>query len=252
MKAEIRKYQRISRIDPENMNEKRREELILKNAPLVKAVAERLAVRLPPHISREELISAGIIGLFDALKKFDTDKGIKFRTYAEFRIKGAMLDELRKMDWVSRSVRKDIHRIEGAMINLGSKLGREPEDFEVAQEIGVDLDCYHRMTTRAQGAGLLSLEDVMADDTLPKFLNHTSTAPSPLDELKIKEIKKIISDAISKLTEKEQRIISLYYYDELTLKEIATILNLTESRISQIHSKVIIKLRAKLRSYYES
>jgi len=251
MRAGIKKYQQVSRYDKENGNERTREELILEYAPLVKYIAERMAMRLPPHLSKDELMSAGIIGLFDAVDKFDDSKGIKFRTYAERRIRGAIIDELRKMDWVSRSVRKDMHRIENASKALELKLGREPEDIEVAQGLGIDIESYYEMIHRASGAGLLSLDEIMVDGTTTKLTMRASGDPSPLDELKIKELKDIIANALATFPKKEQLVISLYYYNELTLKEIAEVLGLTESRISQIHSKVILKLRIKLRAYYK-
>jgi RNA polymerase sigma factor for flagellar operon FliA len=250
MRAGVKKYQLASQAEQENKDEKLKEELVLKYAPLVKNIAERMAIRLPPNISKEELIGPGVLGLFDAIEKFDSTREIKFQTYANLRIKGAILDELRKMDWISRSIRRNIHRIENAMRSLELKLGREPDEFEVAEEMGVDIDSYHRMTMKAQGAGLLSLDEIMPDGKAPKLSRQVSDVPSPFDNLKIKESKKIISKALSKLSKKEQLVMSLYYYDELTLKEIAKVLNLTESRISQIHSKVIIKLRVKLKSYY--
>jgi len=250
MRAGVKKYQQASQAEQENKDEKLKEELVLKYAPLVKNIAERMAIRLPPNICKEELIGPGVLGLFDAIEKFDSTREIKFQTYANLRIKGAILDELRKMDWISRSIRRNIHRIEDAMRSLELKLGREPDDFEVAEEMGVDIDSYHRMTMKAQGAGLLSLDEIMPDGKAPKLSRQVSDVPSPFDKLKIKESKKIISKALSKLSKKEQLVMSLYYYDELTLKEIAKVLNLTESRISQIHSKVIIKLRVKLKSYY--
>jgi RNA polymerase sigma factor for flagellar operon FliA len=252
MNPGVKKYQQSSRIDQKKVDEKLRDELILEYAPLVKEIAERMAIRLPPNISKDELISGGILGLFDAIDKFDSEKGIKFRTYAQSRIKGAILDELRKMDWVSRSVRRDIHRIEATMRSLELKLEREPKDIEVAEEMGVDIDSYHKMTVRAQGANLLSLDEFMPDGFTQKLAKQASDAPSPFDEFKIKELKSAISKALSKLSEKEQMVMSLYYFDELTLKEIAKVLDLTESRICQIHSKILIKLRVKLKSYYDS
>lgn len=251
MKSEINKYQRILNIGQGRVDAKPREDLVIKYAPLVKYIADRMAIRLPPNISRDELISAGTVGLLDALDKFDSEMGIKFQTYAEHRIKGAILDELRKTDWIPRSIRKDIHRIEDAITAIKSRLGREPDDFEVAQEIGIDIDSYYRMIGGAQSIGLLSLDQIMPDGSVPKFAKQISNTPSPFDELKIKEVKNIISEALLSLPKKEQLVISLYYYDELTLNEIARVLGLTESRISQIHSKAIITLRAKLRSYNE-
>ncbi|MBW2245633.1 MAG: FliA/WhiG family RNA polymerase sigma factor [Deltaproteobacteria bacterium] len=251
MRAGVKKYQQAFQAEQGNKDEKLREELILKYAPLVKNIAERMAIRLPPNICKEELVGPGIMGLFDAIEKFDSSRQIKFQTYANLRIKGAILDELRKMDMISRSIRKNIHRIENAMRSLELKLGREPEDFEIAEEMGVDIDSYYKMTMKAQGAGLLSLDEIMPDGTTPKLSRQVSDTLSPFDKLKIKESKKIISKALSKLSKKEQLVMSLYYYDELTLKEIAKVLDLTESRISQIHSKIIIKLRIKLKSYYK-
>jgi len=249
MRIGIQRYQRIFNIDQRKIDKDLREDLILSYAPLVKYIAERIAIRLPSNISKEELISAGTVGLLDALDRFEPEMGIKFQTYAEHRIKGAILDELRKMDWFPRSVRKDIHKIEHAITALKSRNGREPEDSEIAEEMRIDIDSYYRIITRARGVTLLSLDETLPDGTTPKFAKQASDMPSPLDELTIKELKKIISEALAQLSKKEQLVISLYYYDELTLKEIAKILDLTESRISQIHSKAIIKLRAKLRTY---
>ncbi len=250
MTAQINKYSQAIKTNKGFKDTKTREELILEYAPLVKYIADRMAIRLPPNVSREEMMSAGILGLYDALDKFDSEKGFKFQTYAEHRIKGAMLDELRKMGWASRSVMKDVHRIENAFNTLTGRLGREPRDFEIAQEMGVDIDSFNRMTIRAQGIGLLSLDEIMPDGTVPKFAERISNTPSSFDELELKELKDIISKAILGLTKKEQLVVSLYYYDELTLKEIGKVLNLTESRVSQIHSKTILKLRLKLKSYY--
>jgi len=252
MKARINKCQRIFDIDELRLAAGRTEELAIKYAPLVKHIAARMAIRVPPNISREELLSAGMVGLLDALDKFDSDKGIRFKTYAWYRIKGAILDALRKMDWVPRSVRKDIHRIEDAIATLNSRLGREPDDFEIAHEIGVDIDSYHKMLSRAQHVRLLSLDKVLLEGSAPAFTQPATDTPSAFDALKVKELKNIISKVLAELSQKEQLVMSLYYYEELTLKEIAHILRLTESRISQIHSKAIIRLRAKLKSYDES
>jgi RNA polymerase sigma factor for flagellar operon FliA len=251
MKAGIKKYQEVAPVTTEDTDLKRREDLILKYAPLVKKIAERMAMRLPPHISKDELIGPGIIGLFDAIEKFDSTKGIQFRTYANLRIKGAILDELRKMDWISRSVRRNINRLEDAIRALELKLDRAPKDDEIAEEMGLDMDSYYKMISKSCGVNLLSLDELMLDGSTPKISKQVSDVPSPFDDLKIKEIKSFISKAITTLSKKEQLVMSLYYYDELTLKEIAKVLDLTESRISQIHSKAIIRLRVKMRAYFE-
>ena len=251
MRPGINKYQHSICIEQGKLNEKTRDELVLKHAHLVKYIADRIAIKLPPNISKEELISAGIVGLLDSLDKFDSEMGIKFQTYAEHRIKGAILDELRKMDWIPRSIRKNIHWIESAMTATRSRLGREPEDFEVAQEMGIDIDSYYKIIGKSRGVGILSLDEVMPDGTTPKFARQASDIPSPFDELKIKELKQTLSKAISTLSKKEQLVLSLYYYEELTLKDIAKVLGLTESRVSQVHTKAIIRLRTKLRSFHE-
>jgi RNA polymerase sigma factor for flagellar operon FliA len=178
--------------------------------------------------------------------------GIKFKTYAEHRIRGAMLDELRKMDWIPRSVRKEIQRIEEAIFTLESRLRREPEDFEIAEQMGVELEEYFEIIRRGAGVGLLSLDEMLSEGKSPAAMVQLSEERSPLEELKKEEMKHVMADAIRKLSEKEQIVISLYYYDELTLKEIAEVLDLTESRICQIHTKAILRLRARLRSFYSS
>jgi RNA polymerase sigma factor for flagellar operon FliA len=251
MKANIQRYQQAFDRDQGKAEAGVREDLIVKYAPVVKYVVDRMAIRFPPNITKDELISAGIIGLLDALDKFDPEMGIKFQTYAEYRIKGAILDELRKMDWLPRSVRKDIHRLEDAIGAFRMRVGRDPEDIEVAQEMNIDIHSYYRMVNRARGVDLLSLDETLPDGSTPRFTAQASGLPSPFDELEIKEVKGVISQALSQLSQKEQLVISLYYYEELTLKEIAKVLNLTESRISQIHTKAIVKLRAKLRTYYK-
>lgn len=251
MNRGLKLYQAAACLDPVHSEAKEREALILEYAPLVKKIVERMAIRLPASISKEELVSAGIMGLFDALDKFDAAKGIKFETYASLRVKGAILDELRKMDWVSNSVRRDMHKIENAMRALEIRLGRDPEDAEVAEELGLNVESYHHLLSRVSGAGLMSLDQVMPDGNTLRITRLASESDSPQDALARKELKSIVAQALKQLPLKEQMVMSLYYFDELTLKEIAQVLNLTESRISQIHSKVIIKLRTKLRAYYE-
>jgi RNA polymerase sigma factor FliA len=239
-------------MDEDGVYGKPREDLIVKYTPLIRYIAERIAMRLPPSILKDELLSAGVVGLLDALDKFKQDMGIKFKTYAEHRIRGAMLDELRKMDWIPRSVRKEIQRIEEAILTLESRLRREPEDFEIAREMGVELEEYFEIIRRGAGVGLLSLDEMLSEGKSPGAMVQLSEERSPLEELKKEELKKVMAEAIRKLSEKEQMVISLYYYDELTLKEIAEVLGLTESRICQIHTKAILRLRARLRSFYSS
>jgi RNA polymerase sigma factor for flagellar operon FliA len=250
MKAMIDRYRYAKRNEKEFIDRSDRDELIRKHAPLVKFIAERFSIRLPAHISVEELISAGTMGLFDAINNFDSSKGIKFKTYATYRIKGAILDELRRLDWVPRSVRRDIHKFEKAVNDAWNKHGREPDDIEIAQELGVDSKQYFKMLQRAQGLRLISADEIKSDGANSIYDKIATEKPSQFDEYRKKELGYIIAKTLKKLTKKEQLVISLYYYDELTLKEIAAVLGLTESRISQIHSKVIISLRSKLKPQY--
>ena len=248
--SEINRYLEASQMNFEEDKTRRREELIMTYAPLVKFIAERMAIRMPPHISKDDLTSAGIIGLFDAIDNFDSSRGIKFETYAFYRIKGAILDEMRRLDWIPRSVRKEVQEIEVAITAIRVKLGRDPEDHEIALELGVSLESYFKMIDKAKGINLMSLDESLTGSSDTAVNKMKSKTPSPLDELNKNEVKRVIADALSKLSEKEQLVVSLYYFDELTLKEIARVMGLTESRISQVHSKAIITLRAKLKSYY--
>jgi RNA polymerase sigma factor for flagellar operon FliA len=250
--AEINRYVETSQINLKEEAAKHREELIMKYAPLVKYVADRLAIRMPSHISKDDMTSAGIIGLFDAIENFDPDRGIKFETYAFYRIRGAVLDEMRKLDWIPRSVRKEIQQIEAAITAVRMKLGRDPEDHEIAGEMGVSIESYFIMMNKAHGVNLLSLDEPMMGSSVTAVNKMESKTPSPFDELDKNELKEVIAGALSNLHEKERMVVSLYYFDELTLKEIAQVMGLTESRISQIHTKAIITLRAKLKTYFGS
>lgn len=239
------------------MDDRERKALIIQYAPLVKFLASRMAMRVPPSVSLDDLISSGIMGLLDAIDKFDPSRDVQFKTYAEFRIRGAMLDELRNMDWVPRSTRKKIHEMERAIAASEGKLGRPTEDFEIAEEMGVDLDTYYQILNKARGVELFRLDEYIKDDrnnteSRKSFKSLMQGQDDPGQHIMVQELKRVVAEAIKTLSGKEQMVISLYYYDELTLKEIGQIMGLTESRISQIHTKSIIKLRAKLNSYHET
>lgn len=239
---------------PPSPEGKNREEMILKYTPLIKYIAHRLAMRLPPHVSVEDLMSAGVIGLMDALNKFDPEKKVQFKTYAEFRIKGAMLDELRSLDWVSRSVRQKAAQLEKACQTLEKKRGRAAEDEEVAQEMGLSLDSYYTLVNEVNGVFLLDIENVrhkipkLPEEDLINLLTDDQEK-QPLHLLGLEELKKVLAEAVEELSPKEKTVISLYYYEELTLKEIGEVMGFTESRICQIHAKSILKLKTKIRSY---
>ena len=229
----------------------KRERLIMEYAPLVKYIANRIAMRLPPHIDVNDLINAGIIGLIDAIEKFDPSKEVKFKTYAEIRIKGAILDELRSMDWIPRSIRKVINKLVNAYHELEQQLGRPAKDEEIAELLGLQMEEFYKILKHSAGAPLISL-DVMVDhddkrrDILSCLVDPKST--DAFGVLGLGELKDSIAGAIDDLPEKEKQVVALYYYDELTMKEIGEVLDLTESRVSQIHTKAILRLRVRVTS----
>ena len=232
----------------------KRQELIVKYTPLIKYIANRIAIRLPSHIDIEDIVNTGVLGLMDAIEKFDPTRGVKFETYAEFRIKGAILDELRALDWVPRSVRKIATWLDTANASLEKKLGRPAYDEELAEAMDIEVDKLHELLSRAGGISLLSLEMVINKNDgkrpLMDFLSAKDDQ-NPVESMKLEEMRDIVADCIELLPEKEKLVVSLYYYDELTMKEIGSVLKLTESRVSQIHTKAVMRLRGKLRRTLE-
>ncbi|MBI4666551.1 MAG: FliA/WhiG family RNA polymerase sigma factor [Nitrospinae bacterium] len=228
--------------------------LILEYSPLIKYIAHRLAVRLPPHVELDDLISSGVIGLIDAIEKFNPDKETQFKTYAEIRIRGAMLDELRSQDWVPRSVRQKATNLSSAYAKLEQSLGRPAEDDEVAQSMGVSMEEFYDLLHQAAGQAILSVEDLGGvdkdgekRDIMEVLAGTKATDPETLARLE--EVRTIIAKSIDMLPEKERLLVSLYYYEELTMKEIGEVLGITESRVSQLHTKAVMRLRAKLRKF---
>ena len=226
-----------------------RERLIVEYAPLVKYIANRIAMRLPPHIEVSDLINAGVIGLIDAIEKFDPDKEVKFKTYAEIRIRGAILDELRSMDWIPRSIRKVINKLVNAYHELEQQLGRPAKDEEIAELLGLQMEEFYKLLKHSAGAPLISLDVMVDHDDKRRDILSCLVDPKTTDAfgvLGLNELKDSIAGAIDDLPEKEKQVVSLYYYDELTMKEIGEVLNLTESRVSQIHTKAILRLRVRI------
>jgi RNA polymerase sigma factor for flagellar operon FliA len=232
-----------------------RDELILNYSPLVKYVAGRLASSLPQTVDTADLISYGIFGLIDAIEKFDPGRAIKFETYAISRIKGAIIDELRAMDWVPRSVRSRAREIEGAYVKLENELRRVPSDQEVADHMGVTLKEFQDILAKLSYTSVVSFEELWVGGERDDNQNAVSsirddTAEDPVAIFESAEIKDILAGAIDKLPERERTVIALYYYEGLTLKEIGTVLGVTESRVSQLHTKAVLRLRAKLHSVH--
>ena len=230
-----------------------REEVIKRYSPMIKYVANRIAMRLPPHIEVDDLISVGVLGLMDAISKYDSSRGAKFKTYAEFRVRGAILDELRAMDWVPRSIRQKASNVDKVVQELQAKLSRSPEDEEVAEEMGISLDQFHDTLNETKSIPVFSLEDLGIakesgeQQSLLDCLAGKADA-DPQTQIRLIELKEIIAKAIDALPEKERLMVSLYYYEELTMKEIGAVLEITESRVSQIHSKAVYRLRTKLKA----
>jgi len=234
---------------------KPKEEVILKYAPLIKYIANRIASKLPLHIDIQDLINSGVLGLIDAIEKFDPDKGVKFETYAEYRIKGAILDSLRAMDWVPRSVRKVATLLENTYADLEKKLGRPATDEEMAEAMEVGVDKFHKLISRVSHVSMVSLEKDPKNTSskhslLDRLMDENSETPS--QKLDNEELRTVLSQHIERLPEKERIVISYYYYSDMTMKEIGRKLSLTESRVSQIHTKAVLRLRGKLRKFYFS
>lgn len=208
--------------------------------PLVKSVATRLAIGLPTHVDRDDLLSSGFFGLLDAIDRYDTERKNKFETYAGMRIRGAMLDYLRANDWIPVTVRKKIRAYEGAVAKLENELGRPAEDGEIAAALSISLEELHSLISRLQVVSLLSLDEYM------RMERPDSTQGTPGDNVEAEAVRDALAQAIDRLPDKERLVVSLYYYDELTLKEISRIMNLTEARISQMHTKAVLRLRGSL------
>ena len=228
-----------------------RDKFIRQYMPLVKYVAGKVAVGLPASVEFDDLVGYGQFGLLDAINKYDPAKGVKFKTYAVTRIRGAIFDELRQIDWVPRSVRQKSREIEDAIVSLESRLGRTATDSEIAGSLNMSEDEYHRTVMKVSGTSVLSLNDVWyaGDDNDNMSIGNNIESPSSLNPDVIaerEEIKKVIAQAISELPEKEKMVIVLYYHEDLTFKEIGEVLEVSESRISQLHTKANNKISAKI------
>jgi RNA polymerase sigma factor for flagellar operon FliA len=252
----LKKYIQYSPLQERENSAGERERLVTEYAPLVKTIAGRLALKLPKHISMDDLISAGIMGLLDAIEKFNKEKGVEFRSYAEFRVRGAMIDELRAMDWVPRSIRKNTKRLEEAYTRVEREKMRPAKDEEVAEELGLDLEAFYRLLDETKGVSLISEEEcvnlVAQDGAVEWKTPHSGRAVTPLDSLRLTEVREVISESIERLPTNEQTVVALYYYEELTMKEIGEVMGYTESRVSQLHTKAVIRLRSSLRGYFEA
>ena len=233
---------------PEPFDRENREQIITDYVPLVKFVAHRISSRLPSHVELDDLIHSGILGLMDAIEKFEPARNIKFKTYAELRIKGAILDGLRDLDWVPRSLRRKKKDIENAYHLLEQQMGRAATDEEVAVHLGITLDELHKSLDDLKGVTLGTFVEVGEDGEGESIISFVPDpdAEDPHHTFQAAELKEILQVAMDVLPKKEKFVVQLYYFDELTMKEIGTLLNITESRVSQLHTKAMLRLRGKL------
>jgi RNA polymerase sigma factor for flagellar operon FliA len=217
-------------------------------APLVKRIAHHMIARLPGSVEADDLIQVGMIGLMDALNRYEEMPGAQFETYAQQRIRGAMLDELRQMDWLPRGARRNMRQIEAAINALQQRLGRSPAEVEIAGELGVPIDDYHHMLLDARGAQLVHYED-FTDGEDGNFLerNCADDSADPLASLLDGDLRQALIGAIGNLPEREKTLMGLYYEQELNFKEIGAVLGVSESRVCQIHSQAVARLRARLK-----
>lgn len=227
-----------------------REKIILEYAPLVKVVAGRLSMYLGYNVEYEDLVSYGIFGLIDAIDKFDSLKEVKFETYASLRIRGAILDQIRKMDWIPRTIRQKQKKIDAVIREVETQKGRPATDEEIAAGLGISDSEYMKWQSQMKITGVISLNEYLEQGSeIPSDRHASGQFDSPEKAIEQSELAKVLKDSLTLLTEKERKVIELYYYEELTLKEISHILEVTESRISQLHTKALQKMKTKMGDY---
>ena len=227
------------------------DELLLEQLPQVKYIARRIHERLPQHVPFDDLLHAGILGLIDAMHKYDASKNVRFASYAKFRIRGAILDSLREMDWSPRDLRRKSRRLEAVMQQLQAELGRSASEPELAQAMGMSLDEFQHLLDEIRGLEVGSLQIESLEDGRETDLSETLPGPADQDPLTLSmrsERRQMLADAIARLPRREQQVLALYYQEELTMKEVGTVLGVGESRVSQIHSMAVARLRSLLSS----
>jgi RNA polymerase sigma factor FliA len=230
-------------------NDAERDRILMEQLPQVRYIARRIHERLPRHVPFEDLVHAGVLGLIDALNKFDLSKHVQFSSYAKFRIRGAILDSLRELDWSPRELRRKGRLVDSTYFELSGKLGRAPNENEIAQEMGIGLSELQSLLAELDGLELGSLRvESPRDGKEEDLTDYVPSKPeeTPFFQCLRSEMKQLLANAISELPEKEQRVLALYYYEELTMKEVGAALGIGESRVSQIHSLAMVRLRTRL------
>ena len=233
-----------------NPTQEMREQIIIEYAPLVKIVAGRLSMYLGGNVEYEDLVSYGVFGLIDAIDKFDTNKDVKFETYASLRIRGSILDQIRKMDWIPRTVRQRQRKIDEAIKSLEARTGKTPTDEMLSEELGVSGEELLSWQSQLKVTNVVSLNEFVESGNEPVMdAKGNFRFAQPEEVIAETELKRMLKDAMQLLTEKEQKVILLYYYEDLTLKEISRVLEVSESRISQLHTKALQKMKKKMGPY---
>ncbi|RME34722.1 MAG: RNA polymerase sigma factor FliA [Gammaproteobacteria bacterium] len=244
--SDLASYRETARID----EPPKEEDLVLRHAPLVKRIAYHLMTRLPPCVQVDDLIQAGMIGLLEAARNYDAGQGASFETYAGIRIRGSMLDEIRKGDWAPRSLHRKVREIAQTVASIEAEQGRDARDAEVAERLGMTLDDYHQTLQAASTQRIFSLEDVAgSDERMSQGLSDT--IPGPLESTENDDFRRGLARAIAGLPERERLVMSLYYDEELNLREIGEVLGVSESRVCQIHAQALIRIRARMRDFVE-
>ncbi|MCI9416470.1 MAG: FliA/WhiG family RNA polymerase sigma factor [Eubacterium sp.] len=229
-----------------------REQIILEYAPLVKVVAGRLSMYLGYNVEYDDLVGYGIFGLIDAIDKYDSQKDVKFETYASLRIRGSILDQIRKMDWIPRTVRQKQKKLDEAVKQIEMRTGKTATEEEIALELNISEEELAVWQSQLKITNIVSLNEYVEQGSEPAMdARNNSHFIQPEEQIQEDELKKVLKDTLELLTEKERKVIELYYYEELTLKEISKVLEVTESRISQLHTKALLKMRKKMGSYMD-
>ncbi|MCR4842447.1 MAG: FliA/WhiG family RNA polymerase sigma factor [Eubacterium sp.] len=235
-----------------NPTKDNREKIILQYAPLVKIVAGKLCMYLGGNVEYDDLVSYGVFGLIDAIDKFNLKRDVKFETYASLRIRGAILDQIRKMDWIPRTVRQRQKKIDEAIANIEARTGRVATDEDIAAELEISDDELHKWQSQLKVTNVVSLNEFIEQGNEPKEAAHTSGRfDSPETVIEQNELKEKLAETLEKLTEKERKVILLYYYEDMTLKEISKVFEVSESRISQLHTKALQKMKQQMGDYME-
>jgi RNA polymerase sigma factor for flagellar operon FliA len=236
------------------MDEARREKLLLEHLPQVHYIARRIHDRLPPQVLLEDLVHAGIIGLIDAVKKYDPSKNVQLKHYAEFRIRGAILDSLRQIDWSPRALRRQARRLEQAILACKAKLGRDPTEPEIAAELQVSLEALQQLLGDIRGLDISSLQTDAADGAEDEGVQHRAgrEEENPYHQALRSEMNGLLESALGELPDRERQVLALYHFEELTMKEVGEVLGIGESRVSQIHTAALLRLRVRMREMLDS